>query len=986
MNGLVYALFTTMALMFNCRPGLNRYLRHRDGYFEFILGFKTETGSVDRALRVAGGRMTALKKTPANADLVLHFKDNRTLLEMLTTTPNEILSLILHNKMTLSGNLVCLQLFNYYVSLLAGPFHRRMLRQQQKKDRAERTRTYGGCKINEKRERISSRRQEPLRAGNATADPGVCFLTEPYLSDYRLSGFPRLERMLERHFTEKPRVCIERPRLLTRWFRENGFETAAGGRAWVPEMRQAQAFKYLMSEKKAVIAEDALLAGSTTAVRPTGVVIYPDAHGGLLWGELASVEDRPLNPYRISAEDARELHHDIFPFWMDRNFNAYVRNKYNYPLSMKIEERWLYYFVWKSIAVSHTIPDYPAILNRGTSGLIRGIEDRLVEASDNEDRRNTLTAMKLCLEGLTVYAGHCADEADRQAQQTDNPVRRKELLGMAEACRRVPRHPARNLQEAVQCVWLVWVGLHMENTNTGLSLGRLDQWLQPFFRADMERLPTAEERQAYIRHTLELVGDLMMRATDHLPLVPDIGNYLFGGSSSDQAITLGGITPDGADGVNDMTYIFLKVTEMLAIRDPNMNARFCPDVNSDTYLKRLCEVNYVTAATPSMHNDRAVLAALSQNGYDPEHARDWSATGCVEPTLSGRHMGHTGSILMNMVSALELALNNGRHPHIDQQLGPATGEVDDFARFEDFFEAYQIQQRFLIDQAVSLNNMLAEAHAFIRPTPLLSALMDGCLESGCDVTRGGARYNTSGTSNIGLTDVVDSLLVIRKMVFDDQVVSFKELKKAIDTDFSTAKDLHHRIRRQVSMFGSGHHDAVDMARQVTAFVHDTYHSRTNFRGGHYTAGFWSMSQHVAYGNLSGTLPSGRIRGKAFTPGLTPHPEASPSFLDNIRDVAALDPKTMDNNIAFNVKLVPEAKESRKDIVETMSAYVGAYFNMGGMQMQFNVVNSDTLKAAMADPDSYRNLLVRISGYNAYFVTLNREMQIELIERAEYGLA
>ncbi len=986
MNGLVFWLFRTMALMFNHRPKLNQCLRHRDGYFEFTLGFKTETGSVDRALRVADGRMTPLKKTPDKADLVLYFKDNRTLLEMLTTTPNQILILILNNKMTLSGNLSCLQLFNYYVSLLAGPLHRWMLRRQQKKDRADRTRTWGRKNSQSEKADLPYRRQQPLRVDNPSIEAGVGFLTEPYLSDYTLSDFPRLERMLERHFTAKPQVCIERPRLLTRWFRENGFETDADGQPWTPELRQAHAFKYLMCEKKPVIAGDALLAGSTTAAQPTGVVIYPDAHGGLLWGELASVGDRPLNPYHISQEDARELHHDIFPFWINRNFKEYVRQKYDYPLSMKIEERWVYYFVWKSIAVSHTIPDYPAILSRGTSGLIDDIETHLADASDDKDRCHTLTAMKLCLEGMTAYAEHCAEEAERQAQQAAGQVRKQELLGMAEACRRVPRYPARNLQEAVQCVWLVWVGLHMENTNTGLSLGRLDQWLQPFFGRDMEQLTTADERQAYVRHALELVGDLMMRATDHLPLVPDIGNYLFGGSSSDQAITLGGITPDGADGVNDMTYIFLKVTEMLAIRDPNMNARFCPDVNSDTYLSRLCEVNYVTAATPSMHNDRAVLAALSQNGYAPEHARDWSATGCVEPTLSGRHMGHTGSILMNMVSALELALNNGRHPHLDQQLGPATGAVDDFARFEDFFAAYQAQQRFLIEQAVSLNNMLAEAHAFIRPTPLLSALMDGCLEAGRDVTRGGARYNTSGTSNIGLTDVVDSLLVIKKMVFDDRVVGFQELKKAIDTDFKAAPDLHQRIRRQVSMFGSGHHDAVDMARQVTAFVHDAYHNQTNFRGGHYTAGFWSMSQHVAYGNLSGTLPSGRIRGKAFTPGLTPHPEASPSFLDNIRDVAALDPKTMDNNIAFNVKLVPDAKESRREIVDTMRAYVGAYFNMGGMQMQFNVVNSDTLKAAMADPDSYRNLLVRISGYNAYFVTLNREMQIELIERAEYGLS
>ncbi|MFO8049165.1 MAG: pyruvate formate lyase family protein, partial [Desulfosudaceae bacterium] len=867
---------------------------------------------------------------------------------------------------------------------LAGPLHQRLLRRKQKQLRQERQADYGAAATDNRPDDGSSR-QQPLKS-DGEADPGARYLPEPFLADYQLKDFPRLEKMLEQHFTVKPRVCVERPRLLTRWYRDNGFELDREGRPWPPVLRQAGAFKYLMTAKKPLIAPGSLLAGTTTAQLPVGVVIYPDAHGGLLWGELASVSDRALNPYDITRADARVLHHEIFPFWINRNFKEYVRRKHDYPLCMKIEERWVYYFAWKSIAISHTIPDYPAILQKGAAGLIDNIDRELAgDAAEDQEGRQTLAAMKMCLEGLIAYAEHCAEEAERRAGRSDDGNRKKELVRLAGICRRVPRHPPATLEEAVQSVWLVWVALHMENTNTGLSMGRLDQWLQPYFCRDMEKLTTVEDRQAYIKHALELIGCLFMGATDHLPLVPDIGNYLFGGSSSDQAITLGGVTPEGSDGVNDMTYIFLKITEMLAIRDPNVNARFYPGINSDNYLKRLCEVNYSTAATPSMHNDRSVMAALSQNGYAPEDIRDWSATGCVEPTLSGKHMGHTGSILMNMVSALEMALNNGRHPHMDLQLGPATGSIETFHTFGDFLRAYEAQQRFLIEQAVSLNNLLAEAHAFIRPTPLLSALMTGCLQNRRDVTRGGARYNSSGTANIGLADVVDSLLAIKKLVYEDRYLSFQDFKKAIDADFSNDPGLRQKIRRQVPLFGSGHQEAVDMARRITAFVHETCHHQTNYRGGHYTAGFWSMSQHVAYGNLSGTLPSGRIAGKAFTPGLTPHPGASPSFLDNIRDVAALNPESMDNNIAFNVKLVPEAKDSRREIVNAMHAYVRSYFDLGGMQMQFNVVNSNTLKAALVDPDSYRHLLVRISGYNAYFVTLNREMQLELIERAEYGL-
>ena len=228
----------------------------------------------------------------------------------------------------------------------------------------------------------------------------------------------------------------------------------------------------------------------------------------------------------------------------------------------------------------------------------------------------------------------------------------------------------------------------MENTNTGLSIGRLDQLLQPYFLADMEKLDSQKEKEAYICRAIELTACFYLCLTDHMPLSPDIGNYLFGGSPADQAITLGGMTPKGEDGVNDMTYICLKVTEMLSLHDPNVNARISPSLNSDTYIRRLCEVNYTTSATPSIHNDEAVFASLNQHGYPEEDTRDWCAIGCVEPTIAGRHAGHTGAILMNMVAALEMALNNGRHPLMDWDLGPKTGRVEEFTSFDAFFDAY----------------------------------------------------------------------------------------------------------------------------------------------------------------------------------------------------------------------------------------------------------------------------------------------------------
>jgi len=228
-------------------------------------------------------------------------------------------------------------------------------------------------------------------------------------------------------------------------------------------------------------------------------------------------------------------------------------------------------------------------------------------------------------------------------------------------------------------------------------------------------------------------------------------------------------------------------------------------------------------------------------------------------------------------------------------------------------------------------------------------------------------------------------MIIKKFVFEEKKVSFQELRKAVNTNFKNDPALLALIKNKAQLFGSGDPDALATANRVAKLAHDCFGKHTNYRGGKYTAGFWSMSNHVAFGTLTGALPSGRLAGKAFTPGLTPEPHASKSILDNIRDVARLDPKNMNNNIAFNVKVVPGANETHRRIVDNIYSYVKTYCDLGGMQMQLNVVSSKTLRDAMDHPENYQNLLVRISGYNAYFVTLNRDMQMELIERAEFGI-
>jgi len=976
------AVLRLIAANFNHRKRLNRYLRGNGSWIDFSVGFRTEDRGVEEAMIFKGGHVRVARKIPVDCDVSLVFTAEEVLKEMVRLPPSEVFNLLLKNKVRAEGNFTYLTLLNFYISLIAGPIHRRMMDKQKVEDTAERLRQAPPVDPALRGE-MKNRRRDRMKA--ESIDPGVKHLPEPYLSGYSLEDFPRLARFLDIHFTVKPEVCCERARLMTDWFVENGFETDHAGNPHVPELRQARAYKYMMENRAPIIRKDDLIAGTTTSME-IGVLGYPDAAGTLFWGELGSSPFRMLNSYEISEETAEVLHHHVFPFWARRNVREWVRVKHDYPLGQRLDERFAVIFMFKTSAFSHTIADFPKLLRLGTSGIIAEIDEEL-GAGPQEEKMDSLEAMKLCLQGVNAYAANLSRQAELEAARERDPDRTAELERLARTCAKVPENPCDTLDEALNAVWITFVGLHMENTNAGLSLGRLDQLFQPYFEAEMAELSTPEEREVYIRRAIELVGCFFMKCTDHLPLFPDVANYLFGGSSSDQAITLGGVTPLGEDAVNDMTYIFLKVTELLNIRDPNMNAKYNPEKNSETYLKRLCEVNLITAATPSMHNDIAVMESLKEFDYPPEELRDWAAVGCVEPTIWGRHMGHTNFQMMNMVAALEMAMNNGRHPLMDWEVGPRTGSIEagDFPTFEDFYGAFTTQFKFLIDASVEYNNMMGEAHAYIRPTPLLSALISDSIKKGKDVTKGGARHNTSGAACIGLADVTDSLMVIKKLIYDDRVVTFAQLKEAVDSNFETDPALRAMASSKVPFFGSGSDEAVDMANRVARFAHDTYLAHRNYRGGPYTTGFWTMSNHVAFGTLTGALPSGRLASKAFTPGLTPEPNASKNLLDNIRDVARLDPHNMNNNMAFNVKVVPGADDTHERVVENMYSYAKTYFDLGGMQMQMNVVTSDMLRDAMAHPENYRNLLVRISGYNAYFVTLNRDMQTELIERAEYRI-
>lgn len=791
---------------------------------------------------------------------------------------------------------------------------------------------------------------------------------------------PRLKRLRDRHFAGTPEICTELPANITRYMKylDDPMDS--------PELRAGKLYRYVMENKQPVIADDNLLAGSTTT-KPLGVVLYPDLYPLCIWPELETISTRKKNPFQISPEDIDLLNFEVFPFWVDRTVMEVTRKTYGNPECQRLMERLVFYLVSKPETISHTIPNYGLVLEGGLGVLIQEAEDRelsLGNSQEDKARKDFYKAVQLALSGIITYARRLSQKALDLAAQEQDPQWRDELMKMSEVCRRVPAEAPRTFREALNAIWICKIALHQENANLALSLGRLDQILYPFYAEDMK------SQRLTVDQAAELLGCFWLKIADHVPMIPEAGEELVGGTGSNQAITLGGVDLKGKDAVNDLTYLMLRVTELLVLRDPNVNARYHPGVNSDDYLDRLCEVNIETKATPCFHNDVAVIDTLMSQGVTQAHARDYGVVGCVEPTSAGRTYGHTGCILLNLTAALEMALMGGKHRLTeDDQIGPQTRPAEKMVSFSEFKETLETQLGWLIDLSVTLNNFFGRTHQQIHPTPMLSAMMEDCMENGLDVIQGGATYNSSGATIIGLAETVDSVTAIEELVFIRKKISMEKMLEAIKANWKGYEKFQLRAKNSSEKFGTDSKLAAVNARWLIDFIHQKFQSRANYRGGRYTAGYWSMTNHAGFGRLTGALPSGRKQGESFASGITPVSGASGVLTPCLNFVAGLDHRKIVNGQALNLKYTPGDKATMLPrFAHTIKAYFGnGGLHTGGLQIQFNIIKRQTLIDAVYQPlkPEYKDLLVRVSGYTAYFIDLNPQMQEEIINRTEYDL-
>jgi pyruvate formate-lyase/glycerol dehydratase family glycyl radical enzyme len=806
---------------------------------------------------------------------------------------------------------------------------------------------------------------------------GTDTFTDGRFAEQTLTSLPLLDSLRRKNLAAKPEVCVERAQHVTTFLRDlaNPQEPMT--------LRYARAVHHFLSNKRPLFPDDNLLAGTTTA-KPFGAPVYPELTGMTIWPELDTMSTRDKNPQYLSRQDADILNFQIFPYWMKRNILEATRAREGNPPCLKLFERIVFFLAGKAGTISHTVPCYTTALEKGLEWLIaeaarheKELADKSRQSPDTLRQRDFYRATQIALAGIIAYAAALSREAARLAQQEKDPGRRKNLQTMAAVCGQVPARPARTFREAINGLWILQIAIHAENINMAISPGRLDQILFPWYWRDMANGTLT------VPEAMELVGCLWLKLNDNTNIVPETGEELFGGAGTVPAVTIGGIDPAGADAVNDLTYIMLRVTELLKTRDPSLNARYYPGKNSEQYRDRVAEVIASTKSVPAFYNDIAAIRTLENQGIATADARDYAIIGCVELSASGRSYDASSSIMLNLVSALELALFNGTRPITgDERIGPATGEATSFLSFDQFWGACKTQLRWLIGEAVQLNEMLGRTHQEFLPTPLLSALFEGPMEKGQDLVFGGARYNSSGATHIGFADTVDSLNAIEQGVFLDRAFTFSELLAAIKNDFRDERALHAYLVNRAPKFGTEHPIAVKNAQNLLGFLYETYQGYTNYRGGKYRPAYWTMTNHAGQGKLSGALPNGRKAHSLFASGITPVSQAATELAACLNCVGSIDPLLIPGGEAFNLKY--SAIKDQADLQRFAQA-IEAYFRTGGLHIQFNIMSYQTLLAAKAHPDDYPELLVRVSGYSAYFKDLNEAMKDEIITRTAYDL-
>jgi len=780
----------------------------------------------------------------------------------------------------------------------------------------------------------------------------------------------RVGRLRQESVETRPYISSERAELMTAFYKSDLADNMS------TPVTRAMSFRYLLEHRSISIGEGELIVGERGPA-PKATPTFPElcCHS---MEDLRILNTRRRTPFIVSDEVRKVYENEIIPFWTGKTLRERVFDHMT-PQWHDAFDAGVFTEFMEQRAPGHAILD-DKIYREGFCDFRARIAEHRAGLDYQADPRaydkdEELKAMEICVDAIMAFANRYSVLAAELADKEHDPQRKGELRTIAEVCAHVPARAPRTFHEALQSYWFVHLAVVTElNTWDSFNPGRLDQHLQPFHAAE-----TAAD--TLTRDQAEELLQCFWVKFNNQPAPPKVGiTEEQSGTYTDFAlINIGGLTQDGADAVNDVSYLMLDVVAEMQLIQPSA----CIQISSsspDAFLTRACEVVRTGLGQPSIFNTDVIIREMLRDGKTGPDARAGGPSGCVTISAFGKE-SCTLTGYCNWPKVLELALNNGVDPATGKQIGPRTGDAKQFDSFERVMEAYTTQLRYFIDLKIAGNSVIERIFATSMPAPFMSVVMSDCIDRGLDYHNGGARYNPTYIQGVGIGTLTDSLAAIRKHVFESDQVTMPALLAALADDFKDAEPLRQRLMNHTPAYGNDDDYADAIAEAVFEAYFEAIDGRPNTKGGKYRVNLLPTTVHVYFGSVVGALPNGRHAGVAVSEGISPSQGADAAGPTGVLKSAGRLDHSRTGGTLLNLKFTPQLLEGEG--LEHLCSLIRAYFRMGGHHVQFNVLRAETLREAQRDPETHRSLIVRVAGYSDYFVDVGQDLQDEIISRTEH---
>lgn len=778
-----------------------------------------------------------------------------------------------------------------------------------------------------------------------------------------LEQTPRITLLKEKMLNEPRYVSIEQARIITRIYQEN--ESLS-----IPKKR-ALSLKAALEELEIGVEKEELIVGNRTKGVRYGVV-FPESGCSWVNKEFETLPTRPQDKFRIKKEDVKEFKEIIYPYWQDRSLEDVIKENYGEEINaiakvVKINQ--------KDHAQGHICPDTKTWLELGPKGLMTKAYEKLKNCDENQKEFYECTI--IVLEGACHFMMRYHDYILTMLESLEDD-NKKSLQRVADICANLASRPAQSFHEAVQSLWFLFVVLHMESNASSFSPGRMDQYLYPYYQKDIEKGIISKQE------ALEILECLWLKFNQIVYLRNQHSAKYFAGFPIGFNIAIGGIDENGCDIYNELSLLLLKAQYHLGLPQPNLSVRLNKN-SSHELIQEAIKVVAKGSGMPQFFNDEAIVNSMIKDlGIEEKDARNYAIVGCVELTTHGNNLGWSDAAMFNLNKALELTMNHGKCLLTNEPIGLDLGSIETYESFEDLENAFQKQIDYFIEKMMKAEIVVEKAHQDCLPTAFLSTVIDSCLEKGVDVTRGGAKYNLSGIQMIQIANLADSLAAIKELVYDEKMITRHELLEALQADFKGYEIIQTMLLNKVPKYGNDVKWVDELGAKWAGYFRERMKDYTNYRGGLYHTGMYTVSAHVPMGENVGASPDGR---NALTPladgGMSPvygRDMAGPTAV--LKSVSRMKDSYTTNGGLLNMKFLPEFFKTETGMMK-FENFLRAFVDLKIPHIQFNVVRREDLLDAKLHPEQHRSLTIRVAGYTAYFVELAGKLQDEIIERTAY---